>query len=1085
MHQRIMAVLWLSSSIVLAGVPGRFMQAPAIHGNRVVFTYEGDLWSVGTEGGLAMRLTSHPGTETGARFSPDGRQLVFSASYDGGTQLYAMPSDGGVPQRLTWTPSHPQALAWRQDGRIVFRDSLENTYRAITRLYTVTSAGEMPAPLPVPSGVLCALSPDGKKMAYCPGGNEEYYWKRYKGGQHQQIWWCDLEKHKYQPLIKYDGKSSYPMWIGDRLYFVSDRGQQGIANLYCYSFKDESIKEVTHYEDFDVQMASTDGRQIVFVHSGYLQVLDTENGAVRQIDLSIPTDQWKLADRTINPKEYIQSFGASDDGKSAVFEARGDVFLVPAEELSETVNLTATASSRERFPQLSPDGKTVAFFSDKTGEYELYTRSVSGQGEWVRLTTGLNKSVYRLEWSPDSSKILFADKTFALYYVEAQKRELVKIDASTMLKNDEFSWEVSDYTWGPDSKWVAYSFVQSNRNSQIFLFSVEKKKVYPLTTDFYDNLYPTFDGNGDYLYYCSYRNFEVQMDVFEDNHIIPNPVQIMAVQLKAGQKPPFEKRPKEDKPAAKKEDKAAAPFRIDLEGIERRVYALPVKAGNYYYARAGKGQVTWASIDRIGETEFEETYTPSGAAKWQLHLFDMASQKEAILDGTVSDWRISPNHEQWMVRKGNEFFLSTVEKAFSSKSPGEKLNLDKMTYRVRCREEWQQILNDTWRWYRDFFYDPDMHGRDWKKIGETYRAYIPQVNSRAGLNWVLSQMVGELCVSHTYVGGGDMGPAYSPESPVHAGLLGVDLIPAAGGYYKLGKIYGPTDFNRDLSSPLVRPDFTAREGDYLLAIDGHEIKAPENPYKYLQVVRGQKVKITLNDRPEPAGARSTLVEPITSEANLRYNRWVADNIKRVLEASGGEIGYAHLTAMSSGNVAQFDRFWRAFRYKSGLIIDVRGNGGGWTEYFIIDKLERRQTAYNVMQGMTPYRYPNSASHAQYALISNEANGSDGEAFVEDFKVRKLGTVIGVPSWGGLVGIINRQKTIDNGFVEQSNNAFWNEKGKWLVENHGADPDILVVNDPESVLRGEDPQLEKAIEVLRKKIQENPWTFPGRPPYPKK
>lgn len=1085
MFTRCIAAFWLSSAVVLAAIPGRFMQAPAIHGDRIAFTYEGDLWTVSTAGGLAMRLTSHPGNETGARFSPDGSRLVFSASYDGGTQLYSMSTEGGLPKRLTWGPSHPYPLDWLTDGRILFRDSLDNTYRPITRLYTVTTAGEMPAPLPAPTGVLCAMSPDGKQMAYCPRGNEEYYWKRYKGGQHQEIWLCDFQTHKFKQLIQHQGKSSYPMWIGSKLYFVSDRGKQGIANLYSYSFDDKSIKELTHFEDFDVQMASTDGRQIVFLQSGYLQVFDTENQSLQQIKVSIPTDQWKLADRTINPRDYIQHFGVSDDGKSAVLEARGDVFVVPSDDLCETINLTGTSSSRERFPQRSPDGKSVAFFSDKTGEYELYLKEVEGKGEWVRLTTGLNKTVYRLEWSPDSSKILFSDKSFTLYCVDVAKRELVKIDSSTMLKNDEFSWEVSDYTWAPDSKWVAYSFVQSNRNSQIFLYNLDHNKVFPLTTDFYDNLYPTFDGNGDYLYYCSYRNFEVRMDIFEDNHIIPNPVQIMAVQLKAGQKPPFEKQPKEAKAAPNKEEKSDERFRIDMEGIQQRVYALPVKAGNYYYARAGKGMVTWASIDQIAESEYEETYKPSGTEKWQLHIFDMASQKETILDGNVSAWSISPNHEHWIIRKGKDFYLSTVEKGFSSKSPGEKLNLDKMTYRVVCQDEWNQIFSDTWRWYRDFFYDPEMHGRDWKKMGETYRAYVPQLSSRAGLNWVLSQMVGELCVSHTYIGGGDMGPSYHPPSPVFTGMLGTDLVPDESGYYKLAKIYGPTDFNRNLASPLMRPDFTVREGDFLIAIDDHEIKAPDNPYKYLQVTSGQKVKLTINDRPDGAGARTTVVEPIRSEYDLRYNRWVADNIKKVLEASGGEVGYAHLTAMSSGNVAQFDKFWRAFRYKKGLIIDVRGNGGGWTEYFVIDKLERKQVAYNVMQGMIPYRYPNSASQAQYALISNEANGSDGEAFVEHFKARKLGTVVGVPSWGGLVGIINRQTTIDGGFVEQSNNAFWGQKGEWLVENHGAVPDILVENDPESVLRGADPQLEKAIEVVLKKIKDNPWKFPQRPPYPKK
>ena len=596
--------------------------------------------------------------------------------------------------------------------------------------------------------------------------------------------------------------------------------------------------------------------------------------------------------------------------------------------------------------------------------------------------------------------------------------------------------------------------------------------------------------------------FDVQMDAFEDNHIIPNPVQVMVVQLKAGQRPPFEKTAKGEKDGksakgadddkdekgdqADKEDKEDKnEFRIDLDGIQNRVYPLPVKAGNYYYAKAGKGKVFWASIDSIGEDEFEEVNAPGGAEKWELHMFDMSSQKEAVMDGKVSNWKMSANREQMIVQKGRDYYLTSADKAFSSKSAGEKVSLDKMVYVVRCKDEWNQIFNDTWRWYRDFFYDAQMHGRDWNKIGEAYRSYIPQLTSRANLNWMMSQMVGELCVSHTYIGGGDSGPSASVDSPVYTGLLGVDLVPDSSGYYKLAKIYGPTDFNRSLNAPLVRADLQVKEGDYLISIDGREVKVPEDPYKYLQVTRGQKVKVAVNDKPQSAGAKTATVDPISSEHELRYHRWVSDNIKKVLEASDGDIGYAHLTAMSSGNVAQFDKFWRAFKYKKGLILDVRGNGGGWTEYFIIDKLERKQTAYNVMQGMTPYRYPNSSSQAHYALISNEANGSDGEAFVEDFRANKLGTVIGVPSWGGLVGIMNKQRTLDNGTVDQSNNAFWGRKGQWLIENHGADPDILLPNDPASMMQGHDLQLEKAIEVLKKQIQDKPWSFPQQPAYPKK
>lgn len=1073
------AILAWAPSLVLAAVPGRFMQHPAIHGDRIVFTYEGDLWLVGSQGGTATRLTSHPGVEYAARFSPDGRQIAFTGNYDSGANVYVMPADGGAPRRLTWEHPTAQVIGWTPDHRVLFRSAVENTYRPIPKLFAVSTNATLPEKLPVPAGVQGSISADGGKLAYNPRGNEEYYWKRYKGGQYQEIWMYEFGSRNFKRVTDYAGKNSYPMWVGPKLYFVSDRGEGGIANLYGEDFSGKPPEAVTHFRDFDVQMASTDGRQVVFMHSGYLCVLDAAEGTVREVNVQLPTDQWKLASRAINPRDYIQYMNVANDGKAAVFEARGDAFLAPADELLPPRNLTQTAASRERYPQPSPDGKSVAFFSDKTGEYELYMKPLEAEGEWTRLTFGLKKTVYRLEWSPDSSKILFSDKDFTLFYVEVGTRRLVKVDSSNVLKNDEFTWEVSDYTWSPDSQWIAYTFVQHNRNSQVFLYHLPPARAYALTTDFYDNLYPTFDAGGDYLYYCSYRNFEVQMDVFEDNHIIPNPVQVMAVQLKSGQRPPFEKAPKEDKKPA------SQPFRIDLDGLQDRVYPLPVKAGNYFFAKAGKGKVTWASVNAFTEAEYEEIYNPGGADKWDLHIFDMATQKEVVVEGRISDWKLSASREHMIIQRNRDYFLTSVEQAFASRSPGSKLALDNLVYLVKPREEWAQILNDTWRWYRDFFYDPDMHGRDWKKIGDAYRAYIPQLSSRADLNWVLSQMVGELCVSHTYVGGGDMGPGQAVENPVFTGRLGVDLAPDSGGYYKLAVIYGPTDFNRDVASPLVRPDLPVKEGDYLLAINDREIKFPQNPYEWLQVTRGQKVKLTVNATPELAGAKSALVEPIRSESGLRYNRWVADNIAKVLQASEGEIGYVHLTAMASGNVAQFDKFWRAFRYKKGLVIDVRGNGGGWTEYFIIDKLERRQVACNVMQNMAPYRYPNSASRAHYAVVSNEANGSDGEAFVEDFKASQLGTVIGVPSWGGLVGIINAQKTIDNGSVNQPNNAFWGRQGKWLVENHGADPDIRLENDPTSLMAGRDLQLEKAIEVLKKQIQEKPWNFPARPDYPKK
>jgi tricorn protease len=1059
-----------------AGVPGRFMQYPDIQGNTIVFSWERDLWTVPAGGGIATRVTTHPGTENAAKFSPDGTQIAFQGQYDGSPAIYVIPAGGGVPRRVTFMGAGAQTIGWTPDGKkIVFRSSHENTFRPITKLYTVTPDGGLPEQMPMERGILCSFSPDGSKLAYNRRGNEEYYWKRYKGGQYTDIWLYDMKANSFAPLTDYVGKNAYPMWVGNRMYFVSDRSKSGIANLYTYDFATKKVDQITDFADFDVQMPETDGTSIVFLQGGWLHVLDTATNKVRKVAVEMPSDRWELADRTVNPRDYIHAMTVSNDGKTAVFEARGDIFTVATDDSRPPRNLTNTPGTRERFPQVSPDGKRVAFYSDKSGDYQIYAMDLAGDGAWTQLTTTLDRYAYHLEWSPDGSRLLFGNKDFSLFVLDIATKALTKFASSNQMKNDEFFWEVSDYSWSPDGKWVAYSFVEFNRNNRVFLYSLEQNKVFPLTDGFYDSMNPTFDANGEYLYFLSYRDFSARMDIFEDNHVIEHPVQVMAVQLKAGQAPPFEK-------GAKKPE--AGPFRIDLAGIEKRVFPLPVPAGNYFFLKAGKGNVTFASTEFFGESEYETVFTPSGEDKWTLNGFDMASQKLTTHETTISDWKLSANREQMIVRKGNVYTVIAVDKAATSKTPGTKLNLDQMAYRVSPVAEWTQIFNDAWRWYRDFFYDANMHGNDWKKIGEQFKAVIPELNNRADLNWLLSQMVGELCVSHTYVSGGDYAPAQMPPNPVFTGLLGADVKADASGYPKLARILGPTVYNNDLTAPLARPDVDVKEGDFLIAIDGHDLKG-DNPYRYLQVTRGQKVKVTVNAAPSATGAKTYEVEPLRSESDLRYNRWIADNIAAVQKASNGELGYMHLTAMSSNNTGQFDKYWRAFRDRKGIIIDVRGNGGGWTEYFIIDKLERKMTAYNVLRGMVPFRYPGSVTTGATAVITNEYNGSDGEAFLEHYKARKLGTVIGVPSWGGLVGILNGQTTIDNGTIQQSNNAFYNEKGQWLIENHGGDPDILLENDPASASAGRDVQLEKAIEVLLKQAREKPFTWPAVPAYPKR
>jgi tricorn protease len=1072
-------ILLLMAGAALALEEGRFFRYPTIHQDKIVFTYEGDLWSVGAQGGRASRLTSFPGTEYFAKFSPDGSWIAFSANYDGPLAVYVMPAEGGAPTRLTYQPGYAQTIAWSPDGsKVVFRSIFENFIGRDPNLYYVPVKGGAPERFPLDRGTLVSFSPDGRSFLYVRRGDEEYYWKRYKGGRYPDIWLYDSDTKKYTPVTDYVGKNAYPMWIGDTMYFVSDRGN-GISNIYAQKIGTEEARSVTNYADFDVMMPNTDGRTIVYVHNGFLNLLDIPSGQSRQIAVLIPSDRWALRDRVINPRDYIHYAGVANDGKTVVLEARGDVFTVPAGK-GQTENLSDTPGTREMYPALSPDGRWVAFFSDKTGDYQLYIQKVEG-GDWTPLTTDLDRTVYHLLWSPDGRKILFGNKDFSIFYVDVGTKKLVKVDSSNQMKNDEFYWEISDYTWSPDSKWIAYSFVQFNRNSQIFIYNTDTGSRYAVTDDFYDNLYPQFDANGQYLYYVSSRNFRLQMDFYEDNHVIETPQQVMAVQLHAGEKPPFSEGAAGEKPEKKAEGQ---PFRIDLEGLSQRAYPVPVPAGNTFYLKAGKGKVLWASVDRFTESEYEEIFKPGGATKWSLHIFDIADRKDSVLNDKIAEFTVSTNGEQLLTRAGSEYHTTTIDKAFQTKGLGESLDLSTLVYHVNLQKEWHQIFDDCWRWYRDFFYSPIFNGHDWKALGEKYRAYIPYLSSREDLNWTMQQMVGELCVSHTYIGGGDYGPAGGPGSPVFTGSLAVDLAPdAATGLYKIETIYGPTDINRNLVGPLARPDIAVREGDYLLAINGTPLRAGDDYFKLLQVTRGQNVKVTLNSRASMEGAKTYDVEPVGFDQQLRYYRWVQNNIRKITEATNGRAGYMHINAMGSGGIGEFDKYWRAFRYKDGIIIDVRRNSGGWTEYFLIDKLERQVTAMNVLRNMVPFRYPGSAGVGNYVVISNENNGSDGEAFVEDFKARKLGTVVGVPSWGGLVGILNRQTTIDNGSVEQSNNSFYNREGKWLVENHGADPDILVDDDPGSVMAGRDLQLERAIAVILEKIKSNPFNFPPVPPYP--
>jgi tricorn protease len=1091
-------MLILASAAWVSAAEARFMTYPDIHGERIVFTYEGDLWLISATGGPAARLTSFPGDEYAAKFSPDGQWLAFTGNYDGQPAVYLMPASGGEPRRLTCQPGSVQTVAWTPDGqRVVFRSNLEQAVSRDPKLFWVKTDGTAPERLPIDRGTLCSFSADGTEMFYNRRGNEEYQWKRYKGGQHTDIWRYNFASSQFSPVSDYVGKNAYPMWINGSMYFVSDRGAGGIANIFVQDLAAKAVTQVTRHEKYDVMMPDTDGTSIIYMQDGYLRRLEVKSGTTVKIAVDLPSDRWRLRNRWLNPKDYIHAMDVGNDGKTALLEARGDLFLLPA-KTGPTRNLTQTPGSREIHPRLSPDGQWLSFFSDRSGEYQLYKQKVSG-GEWLQLTSTLDRAVYRQAWSPDGKKILFGNKDMALYWLDVEKKLLTPIDAVAQLKNDEFTWEVDDYGWSPDSLWVCYTMVAYNRNSQVFIYSLEQKKKFAVSDDFFNNLNPCFDDNGDYLYYLSSRNFDVAMDFYEDNHIIANPFRVMAVQLQGGQKPPFaENETDKVEPGKEKNENGkklslaqSKPIKIDPDGLAMRTYALPVPAGNYAFLRAGRGLVLWCSVPVFSEDEYEEVFKPRGDSKWKLHGFAMKEKKETTLEDKIGEYALSVNNEQIMIARGKDYFVAKLSDLLDAGKLDDKtvnrLKLEGMLYYVDTLAEWNQIFSDTWRWYRDFFYDKNMHGQNWRDVGDRYRAMIANLSSRSGLNWLMSQMVGELCVGHAYIGGGDMGPLALPETPVYTGRLGADLAyDVRAGFFRFEKIYGPSEFNLELRAPLRRPDIQIKEGDYLIAVNNRTLQKSEDYWKYLQVLEGQKLSITVNSLPSSQNARTYEIEPLRSDRALRYNRWLTENIRKVLNVSNNRIGYMHINAMGSGGIGEFDKFWRAFRNLEGIIIDVRRNSGGWTEYFLIDKLERQQVGFNVLRDMKPFRYPGSAGPQCYVAVSNEDNGSDGEAFIQHFQARQLGPVIGVPSWGGLVGIVNAQPTIDNGSVNQPNNAFYGKGGLWWVENKGSIPDIVIDNDPASVMAGNDPQLDKAISTILAAIEKNDKNkFPPQPAYPDK
>jgi tricorn protease len=1110
--QKLMAVWLLSfaAACLAQELPeGRLMRFPDIYQDKIAFSYGGDLWLVASAGGVARRITTHRGLELFPKFSPDGKWIAFTGQYDGNFNVYVIPAEGGEPKQLTFLPDaavvsermgpNNMVIDWFPDSKRILFLSRRDTFNTwFGRLFSVSIDGGLPERLPIDRGGLTSFSPDGTKIAYNRIFRNFRTWKRYTGGMAQDIGIYDFKNQTYERLTDYPGTDTYPMWHGDTIYFGSDRGPEKRMNLCSYSLKTKQTRQLTDFKDFDVNWPSLGPDSIVFENGGYLYVFDLKTEKARKLTISLPGDRDLMRKRWATVSKLITDFDVSPDGKRAVFTARGDVFTVPAKEGSIR-NLTQTPGIREKYVAWSPDGKWIAYLSDRSGEDELYLVPQDGMGKEVRITT--DGKMFRLPpvWSPDSKKLLFADKDVRLFYVDIETKQPVLVDQGKY-------GDVTDYSWSPDSKWVTYAKAAENQYEVIYLYSLADRKSTAVTTSFTHSWNPVFDPAGKYLFFLSNRDFNEVLGVYDFEFANPKATRVYVVTLRAdlaspfapksdeaGAKEPEAAPPKEEAKAEAKPSTREAPkdFRIDLAGIMDRVVALPIPPANMRGLNAGKDAVYYVTNPVAGLSGPLPGETPA------LHAFDLKERKDSVVMAQADHYALSFDGVKLLYSAPKEAAGGEEEEeeagpgarayGIIDAKPPEKephkvgegaLSLAAMRAEVNPVDEWKQIFHEVWRQQRDYFFETSMSGVDWPKEQEKYAPLLPHVATRFDLNYVLGEMIGELSTSHTYVGGGD----YPDLKPVNVGVLGVDFeVEAAQGLYRIKKIYAGENWQANLRSPLTEPGVSVKEGDYLLAVNGRPVRVPQNPYQSFVNTAGENVTLTVNSKPSEEGARNVVVKPIGSEFSLRELDMINTNRKKVEEATGGRVGYVYIPDMGGAGLNAFVKQYFPQIRKEGLIIDVRYNGGGFVDELIFERLRRILVGMGSARNWESGTIPDSVFHGHLVCVTNEYAASDGDIFTFYFKKYKLGPVVGMRTWGGVRGIRGYVPLMDGGYITRPEFSVYGLDSQWVIENRGVEPDIVVDNPPDLVMKGRDPQLEKAIELVMKAIQEQPKKLPPRPP----
>ena len=1090
--------------------PKLLLQKPTLSATQIAFVFAGDLWVVNRSGGQAQRLTSGAGIETRPFFSPDGSEIAFTGEYDGNVDVYVVPSSGGVPRRLTWHPAPDESLGWTPDGQNILFRSNRDSYSRFNKLFTVSRSGGFPTELPLPMGAEGSYSPDGTRIAYVPLDRAFSMWKRYRGGRASAIWIAKLSDSTIEKIPRDKSNDFNPVWADDRVFFLSDRN--GPVSLFSYDTKKRAVTQLVSNDGLDFKSAAAGPGAIVYEQFGSIYLYDLKAGKAHPVNIRVTGDLPEVRPRYVKAANRIRRAALSPTGTRAVFEARGEILTVPAEK-GDIRNLTNSPGVNERSPAWSPDGSRIAYFSDESGEYALHIRKQDGMGDVQKIDLGTPGSFFfNPTWSPDSKKIAYTDKRLNLWYVDLANGKPVHVFKDTFTGPEQ----IFQAAWSPDSKWLVYTKQGRSHMRSVYVFSVENGENHAITDGMSDVTSPVFDQGGKYLYLLSSTNAGPMMDTSMTGYDKAFTSSVYLVVLRKDVPSPLapesdeEKEPKaaaSDSPQAnaeaddKKPDteaprrgaKAVPAVKIDFDRINQRILALPLPARNYTELIAGKEGVLFV---------LEGPIVPplNGPATLTAHKFDLKTRKNETLVQNVGFFTVSDSGEKMLYRqavRANDGEavgpaptpLWTIAPANAAPAgngaaaaarPGAQvLRLDSMEVRVDPIAEWRQMYHEAFRLERDFFYDPGFHGYDLKRAEKDYEPYLEGIASRSDLNYLFEECLGGLTVGHLRVNGGD----FAEVKRVPVGLLGADYK-IENGRYRFARVYDGENWNPQLRAPLTQPGVNVAAGEYLLAVNGRDLRGTNEVYSFFEETANKPTILRVGSDPNGVGSREVTVVPLASEQNLRNLAWVEDNRRKVDQLSQGRLAYIYLPDTAVNGYTFFNRYFFPQAGREGAVVDERFNGGGTMTDYILTYLQRRLLNYRTTRDGEDTTWPVSLIPGPKALIVNEYAGSGGDALPFHFRSLAIGPIIGKRTWGGLVGFFGPQEQLmDGGVVSTPSRGFWTPKGDWEVENNGVAPDIEVELDPHAMREGHDPQLERTVQVLLADLDKHPIPKHKKPAYP--